>query len=117
MEKGPFEEAEGGCAMSAGRCCVYRGDGRICGRPAEHVDTRRGGLVCSAHMPKKIRRRNIKHARRALEAIHVYDEDVETSIVDLVADLLHLCEWKGMDFDALVCTGRIRYKAEKGDMS
>lgn len=35
-------------------CCAYLDDGRICGRPALHVDVQRGGVVCEYHLPPAV---------------------------------------------------------------
>lgn len=42
------------------RCIAYVESGRICGLPAYHIDTQRGGMVCDVHagpVPKGTRDR------------------------------------------------------------
>jgi hypothetical protein len=65
---------------------------------------------------------NIDRAGWALDALtvfglktfhrHLYDEAAETVIGDLLGDLMHLCRMNGLDFDALIESGRLHFDAE-----
>jgi hypothetical protein len=37
--------------ISQPTCIAYLEDGRVCGLPAMHLDTQRGGFVCDDHRP------------------------------------------------------------------
>lgn len=42
-----------------------------------------------------------------------YDEDTEdSSLVDILTDLMHLCKREGWDFDEKVRTARMHFEAE-----
>ena len=72
------------------------------------------------HPTKGIDRTNLARAKTARKALcrslrnrgesPVADSD---SVGDLLADLMHFCDWKGLDFDSLLKYARLNYNEEK----
>ena len=71
---------------------------------------------------REVRRMQIKqneeHATRARESVRAFDPqetEQETNLSDMLANLMHLCDAEGWDFDAQIEQGRFHYEAESGD--
>ncbi len=63
-------------------------------------------------------KQNEKHAARAREIVRVFnpeETEQETNLSDMLANLMHLCDAEGWNFDAQIEQGRFHYKAESGD--
>ena len=45
-----------------------------------------------------------------------YELDTRSSIVDTLADLMHLCEQRGIPFENCMSTARGHYEAEKAGL-
>jgi hypothetical protein len=43
------------------------------------------------------------------------DEELDSAMGDLLANLMHLCAKKGLDFNDLLDTGRMHFDAEVSD--
>jgi len=64
---------------------------------------------------KAVHNPNMNRIARARVAVKGYAgefHDLEANIVDILADIRHLCEAKGMDFERLDRTARSNYEAE-----
>jgi len=57
----------------------------------------------------------ITRAREIVRAFNVQETEQETNFSDMLADLMHLCDAKGWDFDVQIKQGRFHYEAEGGD--
>lgn len=61
---------------------------------------------------------NEERVARVREIVRVFNpEEIEqeTNLSDMLANLMHLCDAEGWDFDAQIEQGRFHYDAESGD--
>ena len=63
-------------------------------------------------MPRKINMKNEGRAERAQIAVDLQEEGGDTGIVDLLANLRHLCDREGLDFAELDSMAYAHYIAE-----
>lgn len=58
-------------------------------------------------------------ARKALDVFSadmgLEEDDVETAVVDLLADLMHLCHINKLEFDLLLARGRQHFDFERDE--
>lgn len=52
-------------------------------------------------MDRKMKQKNQDRAERAQQAVDLQEEGGDTGIVDLLANLRHLCDREGLDFAKL----------------
>jgi hypothetical protein len=45
------------------QCIAYTEDGKVCRRPADHIDVQRGGMVCELHVSEERDMRPSEDAR------------------------------------------------------
>jgi len=71
---------------------------------------------------KRIRPANKERAGWAMAAVASFivatgmqDEDLDTILTDLLADLMHACDNSGLDFDDLVRIARYHHEAEQSE--
>ena len=57
----------------------------------------------------------VARAREIVRASNSQETDQETNLSDMLANLMHLCDEEGWDFDAQIEQGRFYYEAESGD--
>ncbi len=61
------------------------------------------------------RRTNLERANRALNVATEYLDDVKdvkTAVIDLLADVHHLCDKQGLDFSSMLKSARNHHAAE-----
>jgi hypothetical protein len=60
---------------------------------------------------------NEERVARAREIVRAVDPQgaEETNLSDMLANLMHLCDAEGWDFDTQIKQGRSHYEAESGD--
>lgn len=63
-------------------------------------------------MPRKINMKNDERACRAQMAVDLGEEGGDSAIVDLLANLRHLCDREGLDFAELDSMAYIHYITE-----
>ncbi len=66
--------------------------------------------------------KNLRRAARSLRVLRAYaieccggrddDEEYDTSVGDLLADLMHLCDLLGLDFDSACAMAAVHHEAE-----
>lgn len=66
-------------------------------------------MAKAAHNPNMAR---IQRARKAVKGYAGEFHDLEANIKDILTDLRHLCEAKGIDFEACNRSARNGYEAE-----
>ena len=57
----------------------------------------------------------VTRVREIVRAFNPEEIEQETNLSDMLANLMHLCDAEGWDFDAQIEQGRFHYEAESGD--
>jgi hypothetical protein len=57
----------------------------------------------------------VARVREIVRAFNPEEIEQETNLSDMLANLMHLCDAEGWDFDAQIKQGRFHYEAESGD--
>jgi len=71
--------------------------------------TMTGGAVCSKCRTGE----RIDHVTRHIEAYHAGEEDFRTLLVDLLADAMHACESRRINFGGALRMAEHHYQEEK----
>lgn len=91
-----------------------RGEGRVQHRTA-HRRTQR--LPTCEKAEGLTMMTNQQRIARCLRAVHGYsdDTDLAASLTDFLADAMHLCQTRHLEFDRLIGTASMHFEAERGE--